>query len=99
MISGIEIRDTSGAAAAVDKDFLHHTFGAQVAIAGSDGLRNHRVLRSVLRVDFAGEAYTPAATHAGTSAVVRNRVAQHRNVKRMEAQALGGGLQQKVFRV
>ena len=97
MIVSVEVGDSSGAAVFVCENFLHHTFGAQVAIAGGQSLGNHGVLRTVFCVDLAGEADTPTATHARTAAIVGHRIAKHGNVEGMEAEALCSGFQQAVF--
>ena len=93
----VEVFDSRGAALLVGHDFPDHAFGAQRAVAGGEGARDHRVVRAALGVDLARKAHAPAAAHAPAPAVVRHRVAQHRKIKRMEVQPTCRGFQDLVL--
>lgn len=68
-------------------------FGAKVAEASLDGAWDDGVLSAAFCADFASVAYTPAAADAGSASVIGDRVAQHRDVKRVKAEAFGGRLE------
>ena len=75
---------------------MHSVRRSQLPVASAVGMTVLCV--PVRALNFTGEAYAPAAAHTGPAAVVRHGVAQHRNIKRMQAQPFGGGLQQSGIR-
>ena len=90
MIVRIEVGDARHAPLRVGEDFLHHAFGAQLAVTGGERLRNHGVVRAAFGVHFAGEAHAPAAAHASAAPVVGNGVARYRRVEGVQADQFGG---------
>ena len=99
MSFGVEVGYAAGASAIVDQNFFHHALGAQFTISGGERDGDHGILRSVLRIHFAGKSAAPTAAHAGATPVVGNAVARHGNMKRMQAQTLGRRLQNPNSRV
>jgi len=96
-VVGVEVGDAGDFALLGGEDFLDHAAEAQVAQAGGEGARNDSVVRAALGVHFTNETHAPAAAHAGRAAVVGNAVAEHGQVKGMEAEALRGGLEDFVL--
>ncbi len=97
--ASVEVGHRGRVSARIQHNLPRHRIGAQFAQASRHGGGNHRVLRAVLGVDFAGEPHAPAAPHARPAAIIGYAVAQHRNVERMPALAQRRRLQNFVFAV
>jgi hypothetical protein len=82
----IEVANAARAAVFVDHDLSRHALGAQFQQARLQRDGQHGVLCPVLGVHLTGESHAPAAAHARRPSVVRHRVAQHRDVERMQPQ-------------
>src|SRR5208283_2316178 len=96
-VVGVEIGDASDLALLAGEDFFDHAAEPQVAQSGGEGARNDGVVRAALGVHFTNETHAPATAHAGRAAVVGNAVAQHGQIKGMEAEALRRGLEDFVL--